>query len=135
MNGEKVNQEFIKTNPSEVIVRHSTDTIASEDKEVVKAIIFIRENVHNQITVEDVVNATSLSRRTLYSRFEAVTGHSINNEIQQRKIQKFKSLLKEKRLSIKEIAYRVGFEEVAHVSRWFTSIEKLSPSEWKDKNT
>lgn len=134
MNGAKVNLDYIQTNPTEVIVRQSTDTIASDDEDVVKAMIFIRENIHRQITVEDVVRATTISRRSLYSRFEAVTGHSINNEIQQRKLQKFKRLLKEKKLSIKEVAYQVGFDEVAHVSRWFSSLENISPTEWKIKN-
>ena len=135
MNGEKVMQDFIQTNPSEVIVRQSTDTIASEDTEVVKAIIFIRENVNRQISVEDVVKATTLSRRTLYSRFQAVTDNSINDEIQCRKLQKFKRLLHEKKLTIKEIAYQVGFEEVAHVSRWFSTLENISPTQWKIENT
>lgn len=131
MNGIKVKRDFIQTDPTEVIVRQSTDTIACDDQEVVKAIIFIRENIHRPITVDDVVKTTAISRRSLYSRFEAVTGHSINREIQQRKLHKFKTLLKEKRLSIKEIAYQIGFDEVAHVSRWFSSLEQMSPSEWK----
>ena len=135
MNGEKVKQDFIQANPSEVIVRQSTDTIASDDTEVVKAIIFIRENLHRQIGVEDVVKATTLSRRTLYSRFQALTGNSINEEIQFRKLQKFKRLLKEKKLSVKEIAYQIGFEEVAHISRWFSSLENISPTQWKIRNT
>lgn len=135
MNGEEVKQDFIQTNPAEVIVRQSTDTIASDDTEAVKAIIFIKENLHRQIGVEDVVKTTVLSRRTLYSRFQTLTGNSINEEIQFRKLQKFKKLLKEKKLSIKEIGYQIGFEEVAHISRWFSSLEKISPTEWKNRNT
>ncbi|MEX1240763.1 MAG: DNA-binding transcriptional regulator [Cyclobacteriaceae bacterium] len=134
MNGINVTRDFIQTNPTEIIVRQSTDTIACDDLEVVKAIIFIRENTHRQVTVDDVVKATTISRRSLYGRFEAVTGHSINSEIQQRKLHKFKKLLKEKKLSIKEIAYEVGFDDVAHVSRWFSSLESLSPTEWKLRN-
>lgn len=135
MNGEKLGGECVMTDPLEVITRQSTDTIACEDPEVVKAMIFIRENIHRPITVEDVVKATAISRRSLYSRFEAVTGSSVSQAIQQRKLQKFKTLLKEKNVSIKEAAYQIGFEEVAHVSRWFASLEYVSPSQWKLQNT
>lgn len=134
MNGSKVTREFIQADPTEVIVRQSTDTIACDDAEVVKAIMFIRQNIHRHIAVDDVVSATNISRRTLYSRFKAATGHSINSEIRQRKLQRFKLLLKEKNLSVKEAAYQVGFEEIAHVSRWFASLENTSPSEWRSRH-
>ncbi len=132
--GGKATRDFVETEPTEIVVRQSTDTIACDDLEVVRAIYFIRENIHRPITVDDVVKATTISRRNLYSRFEMAIGHSVHAEIQQRKLQKFKGLLKEKKQSIKEVAYKVGFDDVAHVSRWFSSLEGISPTEWKNRN-
>lgn len=135
MNGAKKTSIIISTEPLEVIVRSSTDTIASDEMEVVKAIQYIRNfNPLPLLTVEDVVNATNLSRRGLYTKFRLITGSTINKEIQAQKMKKFKDLLKDKHLSVKEAAYKLGFDDVSHVSRWFSSIEGVSPAKWRHQN-
>jgi LacI family transcriptional regulator len=131
MSGRTVDTEFVRVDPLEVVVRASTDTLATTEEAVAQSIAFISENLHLPITVEDVVNSTGISRRTLYAKFKKVTGNSIQKEIQMRKLQKFKHLLEEEDLSIKEIAAQLGFDEVAHVSRWFASLEGMPPSRWK----
>lgn len=123
--------EMIMTEPVQVIVRASTDTIASDDNEVIKAIQHIRRSVHLPLMVEDVVKVTNLSRRTLYTRFKQITGNTINEEIQQQKLKRFKELLKNQKLSIKEVAFQLGFNNTSHVSRWFGSIEGMSPAKWR----
>lgn len=133
MNGEVIIEKVTPTEPIEVVVRSSTDTIASSDLEVIKAMQFIRDNINIPITVEDVVKATNVSRRTLYSRFKQITGHTINDEIQLNKLKKFKELLKNQNLSVKEAAFSLGFNDVSHVSRWFSSIEGVPPVKWKAK--
>lgn len=134
MDGEKLVNVRVYTQPVEVVVRQSTDTIASQDGEVIKAITFIRENVHSKITVDDVVQSTFLSKRRLYARFKAVTGHSINREIQLGKLSRFKQLLRDTQKSVGEIGYEVGLGDVTHVSRWFANIEGKSPSVWREEN-
>src|SRR3546814_6358471 len=69
MNGESVRQYSVQVNPVEVVVRQSTDTIASDDSEVIKAIAFIHENKHRSISVEEVAQVTTISRRQLANRF------------------------------------------------------------------
>lgn len=134
MDGKQVTNEAIVTVPSEVVVRQSTDTIASGDPEVVKAISFIRQNAELPLSVEQVVAATTLSKRSLYTRFREITGHSIYHEIQYTRMQRFKKLLKDSDLPVSTIAYQMGFDDVTHVSRWFRSLEGVSPSTWKKKN-
>jgi LacI family transcriptional regulator len=133
MNGETVTKAVIPTEPVEIIVRSSTDAIACNDPEVIKAMQFIRNNINVQISVEDVVKVTNLSRRTLYSRFKQITGNTINDEIQLNKLKKFKELLKNRNLSVKEAAFSLGFNDVSHVSRWFSSIEGVPPLKWRAK--
>ena len=124
----------ILTLPFEIIVRKSTDTVASKDRKVVQAITFFRENSLSNKIVNDVVKATFLSKRRLYTRFKAATAHSINREIQLVKLFHFKKLLRESQKSISEISYQLGFEDVTHISRWFKSLEKISPTQWKTDN-
>lgn len=134
MNHLNVDNYIIPTEPLSVIERGSTDTIASNDKEVIKALNFIRTNTHRNLTVENVVAETNISRRSLYTRFKKTTNRTILEEIQFQKIKKFKTLLTNQKLSVKEIAFHLGFEDVSHVSRWFSSIEGTTPLKWRKQN-
>lgn len=134
MNGQKIKDLVIPTQPLNVIARASTDSFACNDTEVVKALQYIKSNIYDPIQVTDVVAETYLSRRSLYSRFKIVTGNTINQEIQFQKMTKFKELLSNQNLSIKEIAFKLGFNDVSHVSRWFTSKEGTSPKKWREQN-
>jgi len=134
MNGEAVQDYIVPTEPLHVEVRASTDTIASNDTEVIKALHFIRNNVHLPMNVSNVVKTTHISRRSLYTRFKKVTGNTISEEIQFQKLKKFKELLKNRNLSVKEVAFRLGFNDVSHVSRWFSSIEGVPPIQWRNEN-
>lgn len=134
MNGEQKTEKIIPAEPLGVVVRSSTDIIASNDPEVIKALQYIRDNIYLPISVEDVVKLSHISRRALYTRFKQITGKTINEEIQLQKIKKFKELLKNKDLSIKEVAFRLGFKDVSHVSRWFAALEGISPGKWRNEN-
>lgn len=134
MQGHKPENHIIPTEPISVIERSSTDTIACNDTEVVKALHFIRNNTHVNITVNDVVDVTTISRRNLYTRFKKITGRTILEDIQFQKIKKFKALLTHQKLSVKEIAFHLGFEDVSHVSRWFSAIEGTTPVKWRKNN-
>lgn len=134
MNGDVVHDTHVSAKPVEVVVRNSTDTIASDDPQIIKAIQFIRNNENTSITVDDVVNATDFSRRTLYDRFKQTTGNSIYDEIQNSKVRRFKELLKNRSITIKEAGYHLGFSDVSHVSRWFAAIEGITPVKWRNQN-
>ena len=134
MNGELIEDYIIPTEPLNVVERTSTDTIACNDKEVIKALQYIRNNTHLNISVAHVVEATNISRRSLYSRFKKVTKNTIHDEIQLHKLKKFKDLLRNQNLSIKEIAYSLGFDDITHISRWFSAIEGIPPAKWRNEN-
>jgi LacI family transcriptional regulator len=134
MQGLFPKNHIISTQPISVIERSSTETIASNDTEVIKALHFIRNNTHVNITVNDVVAVTTISRRNLYTRFKKITNRTILEDIQFQKIKKFKALLTNQKLSVKEIAFQLGFEDVSHVSRWFSAIEGTTPLKWRKNN-
>ncbi|PQJ72683.1 DNA-binding transcriptional regulator [Polaribacter butkevichii] len=134
MNNEIVKDFIIPTEPLDVVERTSTDTIACDDEEVIKALHYIRNNTHLNLTVENVVEITNISRRSLYTRFKKVTKKTILEEIQFHKLKKFKELLKNQNLSVKEIAYSLGFDDATHISRWFSGIEGVPPVKWRNEN-
>ena len=64
-----------------------------------------------------------------FSSKESIT---IERYIILQKIEKVKELLTYKELTLSEIAYRLGYSSVAHLSRQFKQITGLSPSDFKE---
>lgn len=117
--------------PLKVITRRSTDFLAITDKEISKALHFIYYHHKEKICVDDVVNATALSRRVLEKRFQLVLKRSILDEINTLRIEHVKQLLEETELSISEISIACGYTDVKNLSRYFRSREDISPMEFR----
>jgi LacI family transcriptional regulator len=119
MQGTKETCKTPLVKPTYVHTRHSTDIVATEDKELAKAVNFIRGNFRRNIQVKDVVESTTLSRRTLELRFRKGLSRSIISEIRRIRVEHISMLLVETDLTISEIAYGLGFSSVEHISRYF----------------
>jgi LacI family transcriptional regulator len=121
----------IYVEPLQIITRRSTDFLAVNDKEVSKALHFIYYNFKERISVDDVVNATALSRRVLEKRFQSVLKRSILDEINTLRIKHVKQLLIETELSITEISDFCGYTDIKNLSRYFKRYEHLNPLEFR----
>lgn len=121
----------IYVEPLQIITRRSTDFLAVDDKEVSKALHFIYYNFKEQISVDDVVNATALSRRVLEKRFQSVLKRSILDEINTLRIKQVKQLLIETDLSVTEISDFCGYTDIKNLSRYFRRHEGVSPLEYR----
>jgi len=59
-----------------VVERLSTETLAIEDRQVSRALQFIRDHACDPVTVADVLKAVPMARRTLERRFNQALGRS-----------------------------------------------------------
>lgn len=143
MAGEKPERQRIFVSPSYVAARRSTETTALADPDVAMALVFIREHLANDISVDDVAEIVGTSRRTLERRFTAALGNSILGEIQRMRIERAKHLLAETDLKLSVIAQQCGIRSSARfasvfkrmtghrpsVFRWLAGDRILGPSE------
>jgi LacI family transcriptional regulator len=122
----------IKGRNFRIITRRSTDVYAIEDVEIKKALSFIDKNAENKkITVNDVVEATCLSRRILEIRFRKLLNRSVLDEIKRMKFLIICQKLTKTDISINEIAYSMGFDSVTTFSTYFKKEKKLTPLEFR----
>lgn len=115
------------------------DDKKSQLLEKIKATVI--EVIHRQEHFEMQINwSLFLSEKLHYdynylsSLFSSVTGITLEQYIIKQKIEKVKEYLFYDELSVKEIAYRLGYSSVAHLSSQFKKITGLTPSEFKESH-
>ncbi len=117
--------------PGRVVTRQSTDVLATDDRYVVRAVSFIRENACQRIHVDDVLRKVNLSRAALEPRVKRVLGRTIYQEIQRVQIERAKDLLAGTNLPTKQIARLTGFKYVQHLSRVFRQLTGQTPGQFR----
>jgi signal transduction histidine kinase/ligand-binding sensor domain-containing protein/AraC-like DNA-binding protein len=76
----------------------------------------------------------SISRSSLYSKFEALTGVSPNDFVLQRKLKKAVDMLKNHpEMNVSEISDALGFSSPRYFSRCFKKLYNASPLEYRKK--
>ncbi len=117
--------------PKGIVTRHSTDVLAIEDRNVARAVFFIRENACRGITVEDVMRQVSMSRTVLRDRFEKFLGRSPKAEIVRVRLARVKQLLAETDLSLAAVARQTGFEHPEYLSALFKQKTGQTPGRFR----
>ena len=112
--------------PINIVTRQSTDILSIEDKEVAEAVRFIRKNSRKTIRVNDVADASGLSRRVLEKRFRKVLNRSVHEEIRRVRIAQVCRMLVETTMSISEITLVLGYPGVEHIARYFRKEKGMS---------
>lgn len=130
MAGDKMAGQKIMVDPTHIVTRQSTDIIAIEDPDIVKAIRFIRNNAQKPIQVSDVADAAALSRRILEKRFRKILNRSVYKEIRKSRVNRCIQMLVETNLSISEIAQSMG-SGIEHISRYFRQETGMSLSAYR----
>lgn len=119
MSGRIRAPQRILVEPLGVVTRYSSDVFAMEDRHVVRALRFIRDNAQRAIQVDDAVAKSGIGRRALEIRFQKAIGRSIRQEIQQTHLVWAKQLLAETELPMAKIATLCGFSSVTYLSNVF----------------
>jgi LacI family transcriptional regulator len=133
MAGKKVAATAHLIAPLGVAERQSTDVLAVDDRDVARAVQFIREHACEGINVSDVLRAVPLSRRVLEQRFQRLLGCTPREEILHVRLARVKQLLGETDLPLYLVAERTGFEHVEYLSVVFKRETGRTPSAWREE--
>jgi LacI family transcriptional regulator len=117
--------------PTRVIVRHSTNLLAVDDRIVRAALRLIREQSSNGVNVNQIVSQLTVSRRALEQRFVQYIGRTPAAEIRRVRIETAKRLLVETELTMSEVAQAAGFSEQDLFSRTFRRSLKMTPTQFR----
>ena len=131
LDGQPPPAEPISIPPRGVMARMSSDSLAVEDREVAKALAFIRDNATQPILISHVANHVLLSRRMLEMRFRKAIGRLPGEELRRVRLERAKRLLIDTDLKMVDIARRAGFASVKTLSDVFARQVGCSPSAFR----
>lgn len=134
MAGKRVLKKEIHLRPMHIHTRQSTDVLAVEDPVVAKALRFIRTHAGRVLSVEDVVEASSTSRRLLERHFRDVVGASVYREIQRAHIERACQMLVGTNWPMADIAERCGFSSAVHFAVAFKRQMRLTPQQHRRRS-
>ncbi len=102
--------------------RGSTDVLAVQDPAIHAVLTLIRRQApRRNLTVEELLAPSGLSRRSLDRRFREAVGRSAKSEIVRVRLEHLRQYLAETDWRITQIADRMGFHSPAELSRFFTT--------------
>jgi len=104
---------------------------SAKERNVQEIISYIENHFHEDLHLGDLEKHLHISKNYLANIFREVTGATIFQYLNQRRVNQAKLLfLTERDASVTDVGYRVGFKHPAHFSRVFKQIAGLSPNRY-----
>lgn len=102
-------------------------------KPIAMCIDYICDNLHNEITLEDLSRLTGLNVSYLSRLFKAESGIGINAYIQKKRMETAANMLVYTDYSIAEISSMLAFADQSYFGQIFKKCYKLTPREYRNK--
>lgn len=92
---------------------------------------YIRQHLHERICINKLADMACMSRAVFFRAFKREFGITPIEFIQQQRIEWAKKLLADRRRSITEVCYMVGFRSLNFFARIFKRLTGQSPSQYR----
>lgn len=102
-----------------------------EDPLIIKAKEYVEQHYHGKILLHDVAKNVGLSPTYFSKFFKQKTKVNFSNYLNQIRIQKAKEYMREPSLSLNEISYKVGYEDLSYFSIVFQRYEGITPTGYR----
>ena len=100
-----------------------------------KAIEVVEKNISNaDLDIQQFASEVGVSRMQLYRKFNALTNMTVKEFVRSIRLKRAAQLLLEKKMTVTEIAYAVGFKDLSHFRKCFHREYGMSASEFINKN-
>ena len=114
-----------------VVERLSTADVNGTARHVELARDFIRKHAISGIDIPSIAAAIGVSTRLLQRNYRTVTGHTVLEELQNAKLERVKSLLRETSTPIDAIGPMCDFRSIAHLKTLFKKKFGMTMSQYR----
>ncbi len=133
LHGRKPGRRDLLLGPVGIVERTSTDSVAVRDPAMAAAIRYVLAHALEPISIDDVIKAQPMARRSLERKFREMFGCSIIEQIREVRVASARRLLEHSDMPVTQIAEKCGFGSYNYMGRVFREATGLSPSECRDK--
>lgn len=127
LGGGKPRTEPVLIAPEGVQARQSTDVLAIDDPQVVRALRFMQQNAYRGINVRDVLAEVPVARRQLERQFKNYLGRLPAEELRRLRLERARQLLIDTELSMEEIAEASGYAGSTQLGAAFRNKFGVTP--------
>lgn len=133
-------QRMIKNSLERILIefaRASEDTIVKEAAAsellppIRKALIYMQHHFRESLSLKDAAQQANLTPNYFSELFKKSTGFSFQTHLQDLRLSFAKSLLKASNLTVTEICYGCGFNNLTHFEKVFKQKNGISPKEFR----
>lgn len=98
-----------------------------------KAVEYIHEHYHEQITLNEVAEHTFVSTYYISRMFKKEMGKNFVDYLNELRMEKARELLKDVRYKTYEVAEKVGIPDAHYFSRLFKKYVGMTPTEYREQ--
>lgn len=97
--------------------------------QVRRIVEFVDANLDGELTLEQLAEVAGMSIPHLTTLFRRTMGQSVHAYVMERRVQRARALLLERRMTIAQVALETGFAHQSHMARWMRRLLGVTPSE------
>ncbi|WP_298307128.1 AraC family transcriptional regulator [Flavobacterium sp.] len=126
-------QDMANSRNQRLLSTYTIDYDKFEDDDKMKLVYeFVQKNFAEKISLDDVSDVAMMSAVSFNRFIKKRTGKTFVNYLNDIRVGYAARWLVEKDLSISEIAFKSGFNNIANFNRIFKSIKKSTPSQYRE---
>lgn len=109
--------------------RLSTTARERSDRDLLQRLLaYMQENIGRNLTLEQICGHMHISKTLLVRLFKQQTGQNVMTYYRHMKIERAKTLIREQRHNVTEIAELLGYPSIHSFSRHFKQATEMTPS-------
>lgn len=109
----------------------SSDSLRSVSPEVLRIIYYINTHYHERVTLKELCGVFFMSKVSLCKKFKDVMNCSVMEYVMRIRLNKAKAMLRDRSMSIEEIAFACGFSSANYFGLTFKKEIGLSPFNYR----
>jgi two-component system, response regulator YesN len=100
-----------------------------------RAVEYIRINLNQDLSLDSISGSLNLNSYELSRQFKKETGKNITEYINNRRINEAIYILENDNISITDVAFTVGFNDVNYFTKVFKKLKGVTPSEYRKQKS
>jgi ligand-binding sensor domain-containing protein/DNA-binding response OmpR family regulator/nitrogen-specific signal transduction histidine kinase len=121
---------------NEITLKNNSQKIPAEFSEFLsRCIKIVEDHLEDEtFSIKTFTDEIGMSRSKLFRKIKSISGLSSSEFIRYIRLRKAAELMIQTDMQIKEIAFRIGFQDIKHFREQFNKLFKMNPSEFISKH-